>query len=129
MSDGPTVRAALAAVVAAVVPDDTWTIYSAPPELLSLPAVVIVPRVPYRVDGPAWCEEQYGLDVVILAPRSQGVPGFDLVDVVASLAQAALLAVPGLIYEGTDMGPMIQPGGVECAGATIHTQYYVPMEV
>jgi len=120
---GPEVRQALATVVAGVVPD-SWTVYPGPPEVTSLPAVVIVPRSPYRRAG-TFCADIYSLAVTLLVGRATGVAGVDELDVLAVTVTDELIAQTGLVYESTDLGPMIAPGGVEAYGAALNVEYYV----
>lgn len=121
---GPEVRDQLAQVVANVLPEQ-WTVYEGPPETVSLPGAVIVPRTPYR--RPAnmgGCQWIYGLQVTLLEARSAGVAGVDELDVLAEIVREALYAIESLAYESTDLGPMIAPGGVEAYGATLNLELY-----
>lgn len=121
---GPEVREQLATVVANVLPPE-WTVYAGPPEVVSLPAAVVVPRTPYRrfadMGGCTWI---YGLQVTLLEARSAGMDGVDMLDDLAETVRAALYTVPSLAYESTDLGPMIAPGGVESYGATLNLELY-----
>lgn len=120
---GPEVRAQLATVVAAALPEE-WTTYPGPPEAMSLPGAVIVPRTPYRRAG-TFCAEIYGLSVTLLEARSTSVEGVDMLDALAATVLDAVTAVEGLVYESTELGPMIAPGGVEAYGATLNLELYV----
>lgn len=119
---GPEIRADLAALVANVLPEE-WTVYPGPPEVVSTPAAVIVPRTPYRRPG-TYCQVTYGLAVTLLEARSTSTAGVDLLDDLAETVRSALSAVKGLAYESTELGPMIAPGGAEVYGATLNLELY-----
>lgn len=117
---GPEVRAQLATVVRGVVPPD-WTVYEGP-TAASFPAVTILTTE--KVVG-TFCAEIHRIQVVCLEAASAGIPGYDSVDVMASVVLPALTAVEGLQYESTTQGPMVTPLGVDAYGATLNVQMYV----
>jgi len=47
-----------------------------------------------------------------------------VLDTWAEPVRKALQDIGGIVWEGTDMGPMIAPGGVEAYGSTINIQAY-----
>ena len=121
---GPEVRGELAQIVGNALPEG-WTVYPGPPEVVSLPAAVVVPRTPYRQPANlGGCEWRYGLQVTLLEARSAGTAGVDELDLMAETVRTALFAIPSLAYESTDLGPMIAPGGVEAYGATLNLELY-----
>ena len=119
---GPEIRQQVATIVANVLPPE-WTIYSGPPEQVAFPGAVVVPRTPYRRPsrfGPQCLA--YGLAVTLLEARSAGTAGVDSVDTASETVRDALFSIEGLVWETTDLGPMIAPGGVEAYGATLNLE-------
>jgi hypothetical protein len=117
---GPEVRAQLATVIAGVVPAG-WTVYAGPPEIVSLPAVVV--QTPSRRPG-TFCHEIYAATITSLEARPAGLAGYDSVDVVAATIVPALTTIAGLAYQSTDLEQRIV-GGVEAYGSVINVELYV----
>jgi hypothetical protein len=111
----------LAAVVAGAVPPD-WTVYAGPPEVTSNPCAVI--QVANTRPG-TFCALVYRMTVTALEARSSGLAGYDSVETMAATITEAVTGIEGLVYESTDQGPMIAPGGVEAYGATLNLELYV----
>lgn len=114
------VRHALADAAQGVLPGD-WTCYPGPPETVSFPAAVVVPRAPW-IAASRFCDAEYSAGVTLLLPRAQGVGAMDQLDAWAEPVRKAIQDLAGVIWDGTDMGPMIAPGGVESYGATINVR-------
>jgi hypothetical protein len=119
---GTELRHALADAAAGALPDD-WTAYPGPPEQVAFPCIVVVPRSPWLVPM-RFCEGVYAAALTLLVPRAQGVQMLDTLDTWAEPVRKAATAIAGVRWEGTDLGPMIAPGGVEAYGASINLQIY-----
>ncbi len=116
------VRQSVAEATSSALPDD-WTTYPGPPESVAFPAAVIVPGTPYLAPA-TMCDGVYRLGVNLLLPRSQGVNVLEQLDELSDLVRVALRNLGGVVWESTDMGPMIAPGGVEAYGSTVNILLY-----
>lgn len=114
------VRHALADTARDVLPA-SWTAYAGPPEAVAFPAAVVVPRAPW-VAPSRFCDGELSAGVSLLVPRTAGPDALDILDAWAEPVRKAIQDLQGVIWEGTDMGPMIAPGGVEAYGATINVR-------
>lgn len=119
---GQELRAALAAAAAGVLPSD-WTTYAFPPDVVAFPAAVVVARSPYLAPA-RYCAGIYQVAVTLLLARAVGPPAGDILDTWTEPVRRAIAAIGGIVWEGTDMGPMIAPGGVEAYGSTINLQAF-----
>jgi hypothetical protein len=102
------------------------SVYRSSPEQLAVPAIVILPRSPYRIDG-TYCEEQWALALTMLVSR-QGDPDAtldaldDLIGKVRDIIRASDLSVT---WEGvTDIGVTEEVGGVASISAVANITIY-----
>lgn len=119
---GSELRHLLADTAASVLPPD-WTTYAGPPEQVAFPAAVVVPRSPYLAPA-TFCDGQYSVGLSLLLPRSVGPDAMDTLDQWTEPVRKAIRDLNGIVWEGTDLGPMIAPGGVEAYGSTINLTCY-----
>ena len=110
----------LSDAAAGVLPPD-WTSYPGPPEQCAFPCAVVVPRSPWLAPS-TYCGGVWSTSITLLVPRAQGVEMLDTLDAWAEPVRKAATAIAGVQWEGTDMGPMVAPGGVEAYGAVINLQ-------
>ena len=69
-----------------------------------------------------YCGGVFSASLTLLLPRAMGVEMLDTLDLWAEPVRKAAMSIPGVLWEGTDLGPMIAPGGSEAYGASINLQ-------
>ena len=106
------------------------TVYSFPPEVVRAPAVVLVPRSPYRSDD-TYGTERWALTALCLIVRAGDVQaGWDALDVLVSDVRAVVKAQPRAVWEGADnAGNTVPVGGVEYLSATCQVSWHEPPTV
>jgi hypothetical protein len=103
---------------------EAWTGYVMPPEQLSLPAAVIVPRSPYGRQS-TFCAEIMGVELRLVMGRTVGTQGLEELDVLSALVRDALIPLVSLAYESRDLGRLDQWGGVETLDARLLLELYL----
>lgn len=95
MSTAKEKREALATLIRATL-STSWTVYAAPPESVTTPAVVIAPRSPYRAPE-TFTTEAVGLAIQVIVPRISGPDGLDALDAALDLLIRGTEPVVGVV--------------------------------
>jgi hypothetical protein len=94
-----------------------WAIYSSAPDVLSVPAVVISPRSPYR-NRLTQTLDEISLMATILVNRAGGPRAMDVMDNAIDVLLPALLEAGAKVDETTSISITQDVGGVEYLTAT-----------
>ena len=100
-------------------------VYPYPPEVVSAPAVVLVPRSPYRTDASYQTEQwSFGLLVLILRPGDTEA-GYLQLDVLIAGVREAVKGQARAVWEGVDaVGSTVPVGGVEYLSANCQVTWH-----
>ncbi len=112
-------REALQALVISVLPD-TWTVYAAPPPVVTFPAVVIAPRTPYRGDL-TFTKEQVSLALrIVVQPGEDALDRIDAVMDLLCRGDQPILDIPSLTEVAIEGVVMATANGGDVMVGTIN---------
>jgi hypothetical protein len=113
-------REAVAALIVDALPD-SWSVYASPPDVITMPAVVIAPRNPYR-ETFTWEVEAVHLSVNVIVPRAAGLTALDVIDEAMDVlvrGSEPILDVPSVVEAVISGVTQATNGGAECVVGTI----------
>ena len=112
-------REALQALIVSVLPD-TWSIYAAPPVIVTTPAVVIAPRTPYRGDL-TFTKEQVSLALrIVVQPGEDALDRIDGVMDLLCRGDQPILDIPSLTEVAIEGVVMATANGGDVMVGTIN---------
>ena len=112
-------REALQALIVSVLPT-TWSIYAAPPTIVTTPAVVIAPRTPYRGDV-TFTKEQVSLALrIVVQPGEDALDRIDGVMDLLCRGDQPILDIPSLTEVAIEGVAMATANGGDVMVGTIN---------
>jgi hypothetical protein len=102
-------------------------VYRQPPDVISVPAVVVMPGSPYQTVGTA-CAREVNLDLVAFVARTDEEAAYDNIDLLLDAIYDAMKTVPvnAAWQQASVVGPTEEIGGVSYLSATVSVVAYVP---
>jgi hypothetical protein len=102
---------------------ESAVVYSAPPETVTAPALVVAPRTPYR-NPSTFCQYELNLRIVALVQR--GVGGLDGLDDMMDRVLIAVNTLDSVMWTAVgDIGTTQDVGSIEYLTASIDIIAYV----
>jgi hypothetical protein len=112
-------REALQALIVSVLPT-TWSVYAAPPAIVTTPAVVIAPRTPYRGDL-TFTKEQVSLALrIVVQPGEDALDRIDAVMDLLCRGDQPILDIPSLTEVAIEGVVMATANGGDVMVGTIN---------
>lgn len=112
-------REALSQLITSVLPD-TWSVYDAPPAVVTFPAIVIVPRSPYRADV-TFDKEQVALAIrIVVQPGDDALDRIDAVMDLLCRGDQPILDIPSLTEVAIEGVVMATANGGDAMVGTIN---------